>query len=395
VDLNKAIRIDQGELSALEVSKDFLRARVVLARTGVFPYVYPDGSVKMEAKLPEELSRPETIKSAQGVPVADGHPPSTENQGLITTETYKAYAKGSVFEVTMGPDGCLAGSETIWDQSLINSLKAGEKLQVSIGFTCDLDSTPGELNGEKYEVAQRNIIINHLAHVEKGRAGEEVRAYLDQAIPEGSAYQKTDSKDQKTTIRQDAMDKSKVKAAMNGLLNSLGIKLDEEDPAKPPAGTGEGGSTEPPAQDKSAQKDSETMELLKAQVEALKGILAEKTRLLEEALSPATQDALVAKRLTLIESAKQVAPDSKLDGLSNRELKLLVIEKSLPFASGVKLDSVKDESLDARYDAALELARHTANRGDSSGNKGNESKLDEAAIQEKKQKRLNMFEGAK
>jgi len=381
-------------MSAIEVSKDFLRARVVLARTGVFPYVYPDGSVKMEAKLPEELSRTETVKSAQGVPVADGHPPFTENQGLITTETYKAYAKGSVFEVVMGSDGSLAGSETVWDQNLINDLKAGNKLQVSIGFTCDLDPTPGEINGEKYEVAQRNIIINHLAHVERGRAGEEVRAYLDQAIPEGCAYQKQDFQNQNTK-RQDAMDKSKVKTAVTGLLNAIGIKLDEEDPAKSGATAGEGGSAEPPAKDDKAQKDSESLEILKAQVDALKALLEEKTRLLEEATSPATQDALVAKRLKLVSAAKQVAGDTKLDGLSNRELKLLVIDKTLPYDSGVKRDSLKEESLDARYDAALELLRHKANEGDQTGTIETGTKLDEAAIQAKKQKRLNLFEGEK
>src|SRR5665647_3296029 len=40
----------------------------------------------------------------------------------------------------------------------------------SIGFTCFNDPTPGEFQGQHYDVVQRNIFIDHLAApIEKGR----------------------------------------------------------------------------------------------------------------------------------------------------------------------------------------------------------------------------------
>ncbi|HNC01419.1 MAG TPA: hypothetical protein PLS71_24465, partial [Leptospiraceae bacterium] len=62
----KNLRYDNGSIEPLEIGEGFVRARVLFARDGVFPYVYPDGSIKMEAKLDSELLSSSTIESAKG-----------------------------------------------------------------------------------------------------------------------------------------------------------------------------------------------------------------------------------------------------------------------------------------------------------------------------------------
>lgn len=51
--------------------------------------------------------------------------------------------------------------------------------ELSLGYSLDLDETPGVWNGQPYDAIQRNIRINHLALVEKARAGEQARLNID------------------------------------------------------------------------------------------------------------------------------------------------------------------------------------------------------------------------
>ncbi|WP_155717585.1 DUF2213 domain-containing protein, partial [Leptospira weilii] len=170
----KGIRYDSAtiELEGLTEDETVLRCPLVLARAGVFQYVYPDGRIVREAKLPEELFSPETLASIPGRPICDGHPPISDNDGLVTDKNYSKYAKGSLGDSVEVKDGAIWVKETIWDAELKDSLKRGEKLQVSPGFRSRLDWTPGVFEGQGYDVVQREIRFNHSAHTGKGRGGE-------------------------------------------------------------------------------------------------------------------------------------------------------------------------------------------------------------------------------
>ncbi|KKL41024.1 hypothetical protein LCGC14_2367830, partial [marine sediment metagenome] len=43
-----------------------------------------------------------------------------------------------------------------YDADAIRNIEAG-KVQLSCGYSCDFDPTPGEIDGEKYDGIQRNI----------------------------------------------------------------------------------------------------------------------------------------------------------------------------------------------------------------------------------------------
>jgi len=59
----------------METSSGFLRAKVSLARPGVFEYTLPDGKTRKEAKLPEDRSPlslsipPEMLPSQMSTPL--------------------------------------------------------------------------------------------------------------------------------------------------------------------------------------------------------------------------------------------------------------------------------------------------------------------------------------
>jgi hypothetical protein len=399
-----AIRYDSAtiELVSSSEKEQFLRFRVAFARAGVFPYYHLNGSIRREAKLPEDLFSEDAIASARGIPATDDHPPVTENQGLLTTANATRFAKGALGDsIEVGEGEILWGNETVWDEELKASLLKGEKLEVSVGTRCKIDHTPGEYKGQPYDVRQTNIRFNHLAHVNKGRAGSEVRAYLDHANPEMNIAIRIDSNDKENQ----RMKKPDWLTKTEAFLKSVGVKLDsadgaaddptkqQQEPAQPNPQEPKKDEIPPAPTAAPMNNDSVLIKALQDQVKLLEETLSATRAILEQALSPATQDSIARRRLSLIDSVRAVDPEAKTDSLSERELKILVVTKVLPPAEGVKLDSFDDVKLDARFEAAMELARTNAALRTGKSPSGTQSQVNLDADQEIakiKQDRLQM-----
>ncbi|MCZ3846416.1 DUF2213 domain-containing protein [Lactobacillus crispatus] len=149
--------------------------RVPIAGAMVQKYVKSDGSEEMEAKLPEEILSDSTVSSANSKPVTDGH------HGLVTKDNSHDLMKGFTASNGHVEGNMLYNDITITDPNLISQIKSGDKRELSIGFETQMDPTSGTYNGTKYDAVQRNIRINHVAVVPKGRAGHEVRLIGDSA----------------------------------------------------------------------------------------------------------------------------------------------------------------------------------------------------------------------
>lgn len=149
--------------------------RVPIAGAMVQRYVKSDGTEEMEAKLPEEILSDSTVSSANSKPVTDGH------HGLVTKDNSHDLMKGFTASNGHVEGNMLYNDITITDPNLISQIKNGSKRELSIGFETQMDPTSGTYNGAKYDAVQRNIRINHVAVVPKGRAGHEVRLIGDSA----------------------------------------------------------------------------------------------------------------------------------------------------------------------------------------------------------------------
>jgi uncharacterized protein len=389
-------RFDTAEASIISEGEGFLRLAVTIARPGVFPYLRGDGSVAFEAKLPEDILSPDTINSAKGVPVTDGHPAV----GMVTPHNAKDLMRGALMDDVRKEGEFLVGTEVIHDADLIDSLRRGDKRQVSIGFVCDIDHTPGELSGQRYDAIQKNIKINHLAHVERGRAGEEVRAHFDSGdfavqikegdMPQTLTYRADDGKDYQVppeVMAEIKTIKSKIKKDEEEL-QAAQAQL-EEVKKQVEAATSEPAPTEPSEVEKLKAENAKLQGLVDTLSDAVKKYQAE----LESASTETSTDELdkaVQDRMDLIDVAKAALPDFKADGLSNREIKLKVIDKVLP--STARLDSVDQYIIDARFDAAAELLRVTART--SQRNSGG-VRVDQSSVEDKKNKRLNLRQEGK
>ena len=171
-------RIDRGELQKpTKMANGWLRVDGKLTRTGVFAYRLGDGKVRRELRLPEEVFHADTLKSFGLVPVTDEHPPV-----FLDASNTKEFARGAV---SAGPrkDGkFVVGELLVTDAALIEKLEGGAARELSCGYNCDLEEKVGvSEDGEHYDAIQRNIRGNHVAVVQKGRAGPEARVRMDGA----------------------------------------------------------------------------------------------------------------------------------------------------------------------------------------------------------------------
>lgn len=158
---------------------------VPITKAGVFDYLGSQISSELEPdriyrvyRPPEELNNQKTIDSFKLLPwminhkmVGDGFTPveHSDMQGVI--------GEGVRFE-----NGKLLANLKIFGSKILNKIKEGMR-ELSCGYRCTWEIMKGIApNGERYDVVQRNIIGNHLASVDKGRSGSDIRVSLDNAI---------------------------------------------------------------------------------------------------------------------------------------------------------------------------------------------------------------------
>ena len=174
VDFSQIFALDARSLPVTHTGYLELDARV--SRIGIMQYRDGDGKLFNELKPPEELFSRKAMESLRYAAATDKHP----KEIFVTPENWKKLAIG--FAPAPGkPDQSfyLRAKIVITEKDIITRLKkkfeAGETQQVSAGYSAEIDKTGGSYNGEKYDSCQKNIVYNHIALVDVGRAGPEVK----------------------------------------------------------------------------------------------------------------------------------------------------------------------------------------------------------------------------
>ena len=142
----------------------------ILTRVGIFEYKNPDGSIRRELRLPAEVFAPESLASYKGKPVI-----LTHEAGMIDSDNVQQEQIGTILsEGTQDGDNVRAQIIIHDARKLDYGLR-----ELSLGYSLDLEEVPGEWQGQPYDAIQRNIRVNHLALVEKARAGDSARLNID------------------------------------------------------------------------------------------------------------------------------------------------------------------------------------------------------------------------
>lgn len=153
-----------------------LVARANMTRTGVFVYRTPDGGVRRELRHPDEVFDADSLDSLAHAPLTDDHPSKP-----VTADSWRSDAIGHVAGRPHRSGRFVSGEIHVRHGAAVEKAKAGKMVELSCGYTCHFDATPGEYEGEPHDGSQRRIRYNHVAAGPAGwgRAGPEVRMRLD------------------------------------------------------------------------------------------------------------------------------------------------------------------------------------------------------------------------
>ena len=151
-----------------------------ITKIGVFPYLGRQISPELEPNKIYQVLRPESelfteeaLASFNALPITIGHALlGPREEGLTPAEE-------------KGIDGTTGASAERKDDKVVNDIKLFSerikdevnhgKKELSAGYFCDFVPESGTWNGRHYDFVQKNIRGNHIALVDKGRSGHDVR----------------------------------------------------------------------------------------------------------------------------------------------------------------------------------------------------------------------------
>lgn len=363
-------RFDKGQIKgkAEKTDEGYIRANAVLTRTGVFVYQNPDGTTRRELRHPDDVFAADSLETIKMIPITIGHPEAK----MVTAENAKELSVGLTGETVQIDGAHLLNSLTITHKEAVERTDMGTK-ELSLGYVLDLEKIEGEYNGERYDHRQRNIRYNHLAMVDRARAGGAASLNLDasDALQIDAEKPKSEPTKEKPTMKKVTLDGIDYDAAPE-VVNALAKANKRADEAEKLS-----------AETKTAL-DAEKAE--KAKVEAERDTLKETAEknsdgeTIREAVKARMDMERVANKVITGEKAKEIA------NMDDAAIKEAVIKAKFPKAN---LDGKEAAYIDARFDAAAEMiegdktpadqkAAMNEVHGDGTPKKGTEDKKNEA-----------------
>ncbi|WP_304673822.1 DUF2213 domain-containing protein [Neisseria polysaccharea] len=148
---------------------------------------------------PEELEK--AAPTFNNLPLLSKHIP------VSADEPQKEVIAGTTGSDTVFEDGYLKCSLAVWDAEAIAGIESGEQVELSSAYHYTADMAAGEFEGRHYDGVMRDIVGNHVALVDVGRAGRDV------VVSDADPFNKKEN-----TMKLKAGAKARIQAAVQPLL---------------------------------------------------------------------------------------------------------------------------------------------------------------------------------
>lgn len=335
---------DKLELSKPRRTSDgYLVVDVRTARTGIQDYRGSDVGILdkdiVRVYRPEdEVFKDKSMATFAHKPVTDNHPPE-----LVDASNWKKYAVGKTGAEVARDGTFIVIPMSVMDAATIDAIESGKR-ELSAGYTCDIDFTEGTTpEGEHYDAIQRDIRINHIAVVDKGRAGPSCRIGDTLTKKETTMKVVVDGITIDTTEQGAEAIAKLQKQVSDGETALSKAKLDHTTAI--------------------AAKDSE-LGKKDAEIDKLKG----------EQVSDADLDKKVAERAAVVDAAKKIDDTIETSGKSNAEIRRAAVAKKCgDDAVNDKSDDYVTARFDALVDASPDPVRKALQNGGGSSSVANDS----------------------
>lgn len=183
----------------------------IITREGVFPYsgkvIDPTGEeyhlepdkLYMVYRPFSEISSKKFLESLDGKPIVNGHVMLGDRRdGFTSPDTINTC--GAISNI-VAEDGAVYGDLTIWSDTMKSEIEEGKK-ELSLGYLSKYRREGGEFNGMAYDFVQYGHEGNHLALVERGRMGSDVRVY-DSFTTDSMEITGMENKEEKKDVREE------------------------------------------------------------------------------------------------------------------------------------------------------------------------------------------------
>ena len=382
--MKKDYRIDKGGRITSKVDENgYLRIDGVVAHVGILEYMEDDGTVIREFVPEETLFDDESLKSLAGAPVTLQHPPV-----MVTPSNYKEYSQGSVNGMPKRDGDNLVASMLVIGNEALHAVEYEGVSELSPGYSVDLDETPGEWQGQKYDRVQRNRRYNHQAIVDAARGGSVCSLRFDGAnvpnnednsmtqikLPGGGTVEVADAATAATINAAIAKQGKRLDSAtgqLKKLVKAIAPKLkldadtvmtESDDENKD-----EVVEVDVPAVENAVTSVSEAVDNLQAQLDELADAVNGDTpdSLMDEegqdkvdedtGTDPEQKTDSLSKMLRIIEDAKKLKPEiSHMDGKRVKTAREIQVEALIAAKSGFNADGKSDAYISGRFDAAVD-----------------------------------------
>lgn len=359
--------VEDAQLSNTRLTRDgYLVASVLCARTGIQDYL---GAEVGKPEIPVvHVYRPESAVFAKdslstfvGKPTTNDHPPEP-----VTADNWKQYAVGSIGEEVLREGEYIRVPITLMDAAVIKAVQDGKR-EISMGYEMDLTWESGQTpDGHAYDAVMSNLKMNHLAIVDRGRAGSRARiGDSNNPKPWGVAPLVTDGKPSMTrkividgitieTTDQGAEAISKLQAEKQALADAKAADKTAHDAAI-------------------AAKDKE-LATKDAEIDALK----------KATLTDAQLDAKVQARAALISKAQKLAKDADFAGKSDLDIMTAAVTAvrgadAVTGKSPAYIEAAFDLAVDAKPDQfRQDMQGRDPKSANDNGQSGYEKRLNDA-----------------
>lgn len=348
--VNRYDQVDAPEwcTSAFTMTPEgYLTGKACVTNIGVFPYRLADGNIQYELRHPDDVFEEESLDSYKLKPLTNNHPIEAVNSSNI-----KMYQVGNLGDRPYNQDNLHVTMDmTIQEKKTIDDILAGKR-QLSCGYSLDIVDESGDWLGMHYDKRQKNIRINHVAIVDRARAGDAARIRFDSM----DAELVTDTPSKIVTDATVVADNKKPNRGKKVAENMKTVKIDSveyeaEAPVIVALNTAnvriDAMQTELTAITEAKSALEAERDSHKERADALDVKIAElEANRIDESLITER----VAKRVELLGIAKDNGLEIKADA-SEMDIKKAVIMKVYTTAN---LDGKDDAYINARFDCACE-----------------------------------------
>lgn len=302
----------------------YLVTEARFARSGIYEYAGRDvGKPEMETvrvyRPEDEVFSADAMASFAHKPITNDHPADNVN-----ASTWKRDAVGFTDGRVARDGDFVVIPMMVADAAAIDDVDGG-KVELSAGYTCDMEFIDGATDdGSQYDAVMRNIRGNHIALVDKGRAGSECRVGDSFERPQENTMQ----------LKKVIVDGFEVETTDAGAtaIATLQDKLAAEIKARTDAAAAHATAL--------AAKDTE-LAAKDTEIEKLQG----------QVLDAAALDKRVADRAVLVNNASKLVADFDAKGKTDAEIKRAVVQAKCGDAA---VTDRSDAYIDARFDGLLE-----------------------------------------